>query len=110
MAAGAESVSRAERTGLLGVSAPDGEAALKETSKSQSGGNAADKHAEAGKRHPALRALLWTLRKSIVPALFVVALIGGLYVGYTVLGKKPGEDVFEWHTWKHMYDLVFADS
>jgi hypothetical protein len=58
----------------------------------------------------ALRALLWTLRAAIVPILLIAALIGGLYVGYVVLGKSPEGDVWEIETWKHMYDLIFSDS
>lgn len=58
----------------------------------------------------ALRALLWTLRAAIVPILLIAALIGGLYVGYVVLGKSPEDDVWEIETWKHMYDLIFSDS
>ncbi|MFC4100385.1 DNA-directed RNA polymerase subunit beta [Paenibacillus xanthanilyticus] len=62
------------------------------------------------RRHPALRVLLWVLRKSIVPLLLLAALLGGLYIGYTKLGGGSGEDVFEWSTWKHMYDLVFSNA
>ncbi|REE91476.1 DNA-directed RNA polymerase subunit beta [Paenibacillus taihuensis] len=61
------------------------------------------------KRHPALRALLWTLRALVVPVLCVAAILGGMYVGYAILGKRPGDEVFQIETWKHMYDLVFAD-
>ncbi|AZN38553.1 DNA-directed RNA polymerase subunit beta [Paenibacillus albus] len=61
------------------------------------------------KRNPALRALLWTLRALVVPVLCVVAILGGMYAGYAILGKRPGDEVFEVETWKHMYDLVFAD-
>lgn len=61
------------------------------------------------KRNPALRALLWTLRAFVVPVLCVAAILGGMYVGYAILGKRPGDEVFQIETWKHMYDLVFAD-
>lgn len=56
------------------------------------------------------RVILWLLRKSIVPIVMVIMLALGLYVGYVILGKMPKGDVFEWSTWKHMYDLVFTDS
>ena len=62
------------------------------------------------RRHPAVRALLWTLRASIVPLVCVAALIGGLYIGYTKLGNAPAGDVWELETWLHMFDLIFADS
>ncbi|SEN63282.1 DNA-directed RNA polymerase subunit beta [Paenibacillus sp. OV219] len=61
------------------------------------------------KRNPALRVLLWTLRALVVPVLCVAAILGGMYAGYVILGKRPGDEVFEIETWKHMYDLVFAD-
>src|SRR5262249_11518169 len=75
--------------------------------------NAAQREAAQGKtrkkRNPALRALLWTLRAFVVPVLCVAAIIGGMYAGYAILGKRPGIEVFDIETWKHMYDLVFAD-
>ncbi|WP_081793540.1 DNA-directed RNA polymerase subunit beta [Paenibacillus darwinianus] len=66
---------------------------------------------EASRRRPAaLRIALRILRFCLVPALCVAALLGGLYVGYVILGKAPAEDVWQWGTWKHMYDLVFSES
>jgi hypothetical protein len=62
------------------------------------------------RRHPAVRALLWTLRAAIVPLLFIAALIAGLYVGYTKIGGGSAEDVWSWETWMHMFDLIFAES
>ncbi|MFD0957885.1 DNA-directed RNA polymerase subunit beta [Paenibacillus chungangensis] len=56
------------------------------------------------------RVILWLLRKSIVPIIMVIMLALGLYVGYVYMGKMPEGDVFQWSTWKHMYDLVFTDS
>jgi len=62
------------------------------------------------KRHPAARALLWTLRAAIVPLLFIAALIAGLYIGYTKLGGGSSEDVWNVETWQHIFDLIFAES
>lgn len=80
-------------------------------------GTGAKRPAEGGsgkpgrtRRHPALRALLWTLRAAIVPLLFIAALLAGLYVGYTKLGGGSAEDVWNWETWLHMFDLIFAES
>lgn len=56
------------------------------------------------------RVAFWLFRKSIVPVIMVVMLLAGLYVGYVYLGKAPKEDVFEWATWRHLYDLIFAES
>ncbi|AKG36589.1 DNA-directed RNA polymerase subunit beta [Paenibacillus durus] len=51
----------------------------------------------------------WTVvRWFLIPLLLLLALGGGLAVGYVVLGKKELSDVFHWSTWKHVYDLVFA--
>ncbi|WP_410515277.1 DNA-directed RNA polymerase subunit beta [Paenibacillus sp. BR2-3] len=44
----------------------------------------------------------------LIPLLLVAALGGGLIAGYVILGKKELADVFQWSTWKHVYDLVFA--
>jgi len=60
-------------------------------------------------RPPALRIALWLLRKSIVPLLCAAALIAGLYAGYVVIGKGPEDDVWQWSTWKHMWDLIFSE-
>lgn len=55
--------------------------------------------------------IIWTIIKVlIVPVLCVAALFAGLAIGYVVLGKGELADVFQVHTWRHMYDLVFADS
>ncbi len=104
-----ESVAQAERPNLLN-STSSGER------QRQIGNNQPEREPDSKgqtsarkKRHPALRALLWTLRKSIVPILCVLALLCGMYIGYAKLGHRPGEEVFDVATWKHMYDLVFAD-
>ncbi|QJD88256.1 DNA-directed RNA polymerase subunit beta [Cohnella herbarum] len=51
-----------------------------------------------------------SIKMLIIPVFCVMALIVGLAVGYTVLGDKPLSDVFDSGTWKHMYDLVFAEG
>lgn len=55
----------------------------------------------------------WTLiilRKLAFPLLCFLVLSIGLYVGYGGLGgQEHGFDIFKWSTWKHMFDLVFAD-
>ncbi len=53
------------------------------------------------------RILFWILRKSLVPIIMIVMLFAGLYIGYTVLGHQPKDEVFEWPTWRHLYDLIF---
>jgi len=57
-----------------------------------------------------VRILFWLLRKSIVPIIMIIMLVAGLYIGYTILGDQPKEEVFQWPTWRHLYDLIFAES
>ncbi|OMF35883.1 hypothetical protein BK133_10460 [Paenibacillus sp. FSL H8-0548] len=57
-----------------------------------------------------MKVLLWFLRKSIVPLIMLIMLAAGLYIGYVVVGKQPEEDVFQWATWRHLYDLIFAEA
>lgn len=52
----------------------------------------------------------WLFRKSIVPIVMVIMLIAGLYIGYVIMGEAPKDDIFDLATWKHLYDLVFAES
>lgn len=46
----------------------------------------------------------------IVPVLCVIAIFGGMIIGYVVIGKQELSDVFHFDTWKHLYDLVFKDN
>lgn len=111
--AGYKGVTHAERSGLLGESARHNP----ESGASQLSGRVSrskareeqDQPSGRSKKPLALRIFLWLLIKSIVPILFVIILIVGLYVGFVVIGNKPSSDVFQWATWKHMYDLVFAE-
>lgn len=56
-----------------------------------------------------LRVILVTLRVLLVPALCLAALFIGLTIGYATLGGGDASDVFQIATWKHLYDLVFAE-
>ena len=69
---------------------------------------------ESGKRSAsagrAIGRVLWFCVKLFtIPVLCIVALIVGLAIGYSMLGDGSLSDVFDVATWKHMYDLVFAD-
>jgi hypothetical protein len=44
-----------------------------------------------------------------IPILSAAALITGLMIGYVVIGDQQSPEVWQWSTWKHLYDLVFAD-
>ncbi|MHA0856251.1 DNA-directed RNA polymerase subunit beta [Paenibacillus sp. CMAA1364] len=48
--------------------------------------------------------------RCLVPLFLLIGLISGMIVGYVVLGKGSINDVFQWETWKHVLDLVFAPS
>ncbi|QMV41732.1 DNA-directed RNA polymerase subunit beta [Cohnella cholangitidis] len=68
---------------------------------------------EQGKRSSGriVARIIWlSIKMLIIPVLCIMALIVGLAIGYTVLGDKPLSDVFDFNTWKHMYDLVFAEG
>ncbi|MMZ60361.1 DNA-directed RNA polymerase subunit beta [compost metagenome] len=56
------------------------------------------------------RSSVWKmlLRLVLVLLFLFIALVGGMIAGYTVLGKQDMSDVFQWSTWQHVFDLVFA--
>ena len=43
-----------------------------------------------------------------MPFLLIGAVAGGMVFGYVVLGKQDLAEAFQWSTWKHVFDLVFA--
>jgi hypothetical protein len=56
-----------------------------------------------------LRIILSILRFLLVPGLCIIALVVGLTIGYATLGGGEASAVFELKTWKHLYNLVFAE-
>lgn len=48
-------------------------------------------------------------RHLIVPAVCVLVLFIGMTAGYVFLGKQPFSEVWKLETWKHMFDLIFAE-
>ncbi|MFC3799790.1 DNA-directed RNA polymerase subunit beta [Cohnella sp. GCM10012308] len=55
--------------------------------------------------------IVWTsVKVLLIPVFCILALLAGLGIGYAVLGKQDWSDVFDWNTWKHMYDLIFEGS
>ena len=48
---------------------------------------------------------IW-LRILIVILLFLVAVIVGLVVGYSVIGDGAASDVLKWETWQHLLDII----
>lgn len=51
---------------------------------------------------------LRVLKALIIPLLCLAALFIGLAVGYVYLGGRPVDDIWQWTTWKHVFDLVFS--
>ncbi|ALA44235.1 MULTISPECIES: DNA-directed RNA polymerase subunit beta [Paenibacillus] len=49
-----------------------------------------------------------TARYFVVPLLLLFSLLGGLIAGYVIVGKQGLSGVFEWKTWQHVIDLIFA--
>lgn len=61
------------------------------------------------KRPPIRRySLTWFLLKLAYPAIGVLAIFVGLYIGFVILGKGSADEVFDLATWKHLYDLVYG--
>ena len=56
------------------------------------------------------RMLFWIFRKSIAPLIMIVMLLAGLYIGYVIMGDQPKEEAFQFSTYKHLWDLIFAES
>ena len=48
------------------------------------------------------------LKFVIVMVLMVASLLGGLAVGYSMMGNGPISEAFDPATYKHIYDLVFG--
>ncbi|MBU6145562.1 MAG: DNA-directed RNA polymerase subunit beta [Paenibacillaceae bacterium] len=61
------------------------------------------------RRRAPKRSIRWMWRTFRL--LFAIGLFAmGLYVGYVLLGGGEAQDVLQWKTWKHIYDLVWADQ
>ncbi|PZE19380.1 DNA-directed RNA polymerase subunit beta [Paenibacillus xerothermodurans] len=68
---------------------------------------------EAGKSRPPKkrRRRIWVLLARIgLPVLCVAAVVAGLVTGYVYLGRRPMHEVFQIETWRHIYDLIFAEN
>ncbi|MCM3701008.1 DNA-directed RNA polymerase subunit beta [Paenibacillus macerans] len=59
---------------------------------------------------PAPKRAAWIviLRIVFILLFLIVALVGGAVVGYVVFGKQDASDIWQWATWRHVFDLVFA--
>ncbi|HEY0827954.1 MAG TPA: DNA-directed RNA polymerase subunit beta [Bacilli bacterium] len=62
------------------------------------------------KRFPrGLRITLKVMKFFLVPVLCLIALYAGLVIGYSKIGGQEAADILKLETWKHLYDLVFAE-
>jgi len=52
---------------------------------------------------------LSVLKAVWIPLACAVALVIGLWIGYAYIGGRSPADVWQWSTWKHLYDLVFGN-
>ncbi|MFD0714928.1 DNA-directed RNA polymerase subunit beta [Paenibacillus sp. GCM10027626] len=111
-AAALEGVTAAEQSALRGVPSYSNDTVQQDEqgAEQSEGKTVSAEHKVRRKRNLGLRIVLWLLLKSIVPILCILALAGGLYVGFVVVGKQSLDDALKWETWKHMYDLIFADT
>lgn len=61
------------------------------------------------KTYPAwVRITISVIRAVLIPFLCVIALLTGLWIGYVYIGGRSSSDVWNWETWRHLFDLVFA--
>ncbi|AFC27064.1 DNA-directed RNA polymerase subunit beta [Paenibacillus mucilaginosus] len=70
---------------------------------------------ENPKKAPALsprwkKITLTVLKWTWIPLLCLAALFTGLSIGYAVIGQGDFKDVWDPGTWRHLFDLVFAEN
>ncbi|AJY74546.1 DNA-directed RNA polymerase subunit beta [Paenibacillus beijingensis] len=102
-------VLRAEEERDYGRSASRARSGNKEPDTAPQTGGVRSKERQSAKKRRRFT-VLWFVKKSIVPLLWILGLFAGMYVGYIYLGKGNPSEVFEVSTWKHMFDLIFSDS
>lgn len=54
--------------------------------------------------------ILGIIRWTWIPVTCAAALEAGLAIGYVYIGKQSASDIFNLETWRHVYDLIFADT
>jgi hypothetical protein len=51
----------------------------------------------------------WRIVKPLIfIVVWILVIYAGMTVGYVVIGKQPIGEVFQFSTWKHVFDLIFA--
>ncbi|XOS91589.1 DNA-directed RNA polymerase subunit beta [Brevibacillus laterosporus] len=48
------------------------------------------------------------VKVTMVPILLFISLAIGLAIGFSVVGKMPLSQAFQFETYKHIYDLMFS--
>ncbi|KZE77918.1 DNA-directed RNA polymerase subunit beta [Paenibacillus elgii] len=56
------------------------------------------------------KAVFTFLKWTWIPFTGIVALLVGLAIGYVYIGKQDYHEVFNLNTWRHVFDLIFADT
>lgn len=76
--------------------------------------NSGAKAKQTKKKRPPMpwgvRMILKTIGVLVFPVLCLIGLYVGLQIGYVRFGGGDPAEVLQWETWKHMLDLVFAES
>lgn len=86
-----------------------------ETSKSETSKPETSKPTEKKRSFISVTKFIWfrimwpVLRQLIIPAICILVLFTGMAAGYVVLGDGNYSDIWKWETWRHMFDLIFAD-
>ncbi|WP_176444845.1 DNA-directed RNA polymerase subunit beta [Paenibacillus herberti] len=93
-----------------GASSPQGSEESTASGKQASTGKARKSASGIRSKKTSRFTAWWFARKLIVLAMFVGALMGGLYLGFVVLGDGTMSKAFDVATYKHVFDLVFSDS
>ncbi|MFB6364620.1 DNA-directed RNA polymerase subunit beta [Paenibacillus elgii] len=56
------------------------------------------------------KAVFAFLKWTWIPFTGIVALLVGLAIGYVYIGKQDFQEIFNLNTWRHAFDLIFADT
>jgi hypothetical protein len=57
-----------------------------------------------------VRVVKGIVRWTWIPIACLAALFIGLSIGYVYVGKQPLDEIWDMATWRHLFDLIFADT
>ncbi|MDF2669105.1 MAG: DNA-directed polymerase subunit beta [Paenibacillus sp.] len=101
-----------KQQGARPVSPVEGQASTPQQTKATPPATEPSAKPSASPRKPMplwVRIPLRIMRILLVPFLCVAALIGGVVIGYVYMGGRDSADVWDIETWKHLFELVFAN-